>query len=217
MRVAENLNAALHAVLAADPARTCSARTSPTPTAARSRSPAGSPTRFPDRVLTTPISEAGITGVACGLALCGDAAIVEMMFGDFVALAFDPLVNFAAKSVSMYGARRPVRLVVRCPSGGGRGYGPTHSQSLMKHFLGVPGLSVYELSPFHDCLGVFEEMLALGEPCLFVEDKVTYTRPMFPDVAPFRLDRDGGVARVFLDERARLRDHRPRRHGAPGD
>ena len=91
--------------------------------------------------------------------------------------------------------------MVRCPSGGGRGYGPTHSQSLMKHFLGVPGLSVYELSPFHDCLGVFEEMLALGQPCLFVEDKVTYTRPMFPDVAPFRLDRDGGVARVFLDER----------------
>ena len=201
MRVAENLNAALHAVLAADPGAHLLGEDIADPYGGAFKITRGLSDRYPDRVLTTPISEAGITGVACGLALCGDAAIVEMMFGDFVALAFDPLVNLAAKSVSMYGARRPVRLVVRCPSGGGRGYGPTHSQSLMKHFLGVPGLSVYELSPFHDCLGVFEEMLALGEPCLFVEDKVTYTRPMFPDVAPFRLDRDDGVARVFLDER----------------
>jgi pyruvate/2-oxoglutarate/acetoin dehydrogenase E1 component len=201
MRVAQNLNAALHAVLAADPGAHLLGEDIADPYGGAFKVTRGLSERYPDRVLTTPISEAGITGVACGLALCGDAAIVEMMFGDFVALAFDPLVNLAAKSVSMYGVRRPVRLVVRCPSGGGRGYGPTHSQSLMKHFLGVPGLSVYELSPFHDCLAVFEEMLALGEPCLFVEDKVTYTHPMFPDVAPFRLDRDGGVARVFLDER----------------
>jgi pyruvate/2-oxoglutarate/acetoin dehydrogenase E1 component len=201
MRVAENLNAALNGVLAGDPGAHLLGEDIADPYGGAFKVTRGLSDRYPDRVLTTPISEAGITGVACGLALCGDTAVVEMMFGDFVALAFDPLVNLAAKSVSMYGARRPVRLVVRCPSGGGRGYGPTHSQSLMKHFLGVPGLSVYELSPFHDCLGVFEEMLALGEPCLFVEDKVTYTRPMFPDVAPFRLDHDGGVARVFLDER----------------
>ncbi|GAA2014503.1 transketolase C-terminal domain-containing protein [Catenulispora yoronensis] len=202
MRVAENLNAALHAVLAADRGVHLLGEDIADPYGGAFKVTRGLSERFPDQVLSTPISEAGITGVASGLALCGDAAIVEVMFGDFVALAFDPLVNFASKSVSMYGSRLPMRMVVRCPSGGGRGYGPTHSQSPMKHFLGVPGLSVYELSPFHDNLDVFGEMLALGEPCLFVEDKVTYTQPMFPDVDPFRWDRtDDGVVRVFLDER----------------
>ena len=201
MRVVENLNAALHGVLAADPGVHLLGEDIADPYGGAFKVSRGLSDAFPDQVLSTPISEAGITGVASGLALCGDAAIVEVMFGDFVALAFDPLVNFASKSVSMYGSRLPMRMVVRCPSGGGRGYGPTHSQSPMKHFLGVPGLSVYELSPFHDNLGVFQEMLALGEPCLFVEDKVTYTQTMFPDVDPFQWDSADGVVRVFLDER----------------
>ena len=89
-------------------------------------------------MLSTPISESGITGVACGLALCGDTAIVEIMFGDFVALAFDQIINFLTKSVTMYGEHTPMRVVIRCPIGGGRGYGPTHSQSLLKHFIGIP-------------------------------------------------------------------------------
>jgi pyruvate dehydrogenase E1 component beta subunit len=201
MRVAENLNAALRGVLAADPSLHLLGEDIADPYGGAFKVTRGLSDGFPGQVLSTPISEAGITGVAGGLALCGDAAIVEVMFGDFVALAFDPLVNFASKSVSMYGSRLPMRMVVRCPSGGGRGYGPTHSQSPMKHFLGVPGLSVYVLSPFHDNLGVFQEMLALGEPCLFVEDKVTYTLPMFPDVGPFQWDDADGVVRVFLDER----------------
>jgi pyruvate/2-oxoglutarate/acetoin dehydrogenase E1 component len=123
------------------------------------------------------------------------------MFADFVALAFDQLYNCASKSVSMYGSRVPMRMVVRCPSGGGRGYGPTHSQSPMKHFIGMPGLALYEMSPFHDNQAVFAEMLRRAEPCLFFEDKVLYTRRMFEAPAPFRWELADGVARVGLGER----------------
>jgi pyruvate/2-oxoglutarate/acetoin dehydrogenase E1 component len=134
----------------------------------------GLSTAFPDRVLSTPISEGAIVGVASGLALRGNRVIAEVMFGDFIGLCFDQLVNFATKSVSMYGARLTVPLVIRCPVGGGRGYGPTHSQNLTKHFVGVPNLTLFELSPFHDNRAVLERMLGLGEPCMFVEDKGLY-------------------------------------------
>jgi Pyruvate/2-oxoglutarate dehydrogenase complex, dehydrogenase (E1) component, eukaryotic type, beta subunit len=110
----------------------------------------GLSTRYPGRVLSTPLSEGAIVGAAAGLALAGDRVIAEIMFGDFVTLCFDHLVNFASKSVTMYGRRLPMHLVVRCPVGGNRGYGPTHSQSPQKHFLGVPNLALYEMSPFHD-------------------------------------------------------------------
>ncbi len=93
------------------------------------RATKGLSTRFPDQVLSTPISENGIVGVANGLALTGRRVLVEMMFGDFLLLAFDQIVNFAAKSVSMYGRRVPLRMVVRCPVGGGRGSDPVDSDS----------------------------------------------------------------------------------------
>ncbi|MGI5491685.1 alpha-ketoacid dehydrogenase subunit beta [Microtetraspora malaysiensis] len=206
MRVAENLNAALHDVLETDPAAYVIGEDILDPYGGAFKITKGLSSRFPGRVLGTPISEAGITGLAAGLALCGDAAIVEIMFGDFVALAFDQIVNFAAKSCSMYGTRVPMRMVVRCPTGGGRGYGPTHSQSLQKHFIGVPGLSVYEMSPLHDNRAVMSAMLASGEPSVFFEDKVLYTRRMYDVPDPFHSDMipagntGPGVARVFLDD-----------------
>ncbi|WP_228638224.1 alpha-ketoacid dehydrogenase subunit beta [Microtetraspora sp. AC03309] len=206
MRVAENLNAALHGVLEADPTAYVIGEDILDPYGGAFKVTKGLSNRFPGRVLGTPISEAGITGLAAGLALCGDTAIVEIMFGDFVALAFDPIVNFAAKSGSMYGSRVPMRMIVRCPTGGGRGYGPTHSQSMQKHFIGVPGLSVYEMSPLHDNRAVMNAMLASGEPSMFFEDKVLYTRTMYDVCEPFRYDMVTAgtagvdVARVFLDD-----------------
>ncbi|WP_405818606.1 2-oxo acid dehydrogenase subunit E2 [Streptomyces sp. NBC_00838] len=140
----------------------------------------GLSTRHPDRVLGTPISEAGITGVAGGLALAGDQAVVEMMFGDFAALAFDQVLNLISKSVTMYGERVPMPVVVRCPVGGNRGYGPTHSQSVQKHFLGIPNLALYETSPFHDPYAQLAEGLDHG-PAMLFEDKVLYTRRVFRD------------------------------------
>ncbi|MEV4582440.1 transketolase C-terminal domain-containing protein [Nonomuraea jabiensis] len=206
MRVAESLNRALHEVLAEDPSVRVLGEDVLDPYGGAFKITKGLSSRFPGRVLATPISENGIVGVAGGLALAGGKAIVEIMFSDFVTLAFDQIVNFASKSVSMYG--RPLRLplIVRCPSGGGRGYGPTHSQSLQKHFIGVPGLAVYEVSPFDDHRELFGEMLARGEPCLLFEDKILYTRQVFGggvaddlfqyDVLPGA----GGVARVYVDD-----------------
>ncbi|MFC0862038.1 alpha-ketoacid dehydrogenase subunit beta [Sphaerimonospora cavernae] len=199
MRVGENLNTALATLLARESDLYVLGEDVVDPYGGAFKITRGLSTRFPDRVLSTPISESAITGVAAGLALSGDLAIVEIMFGDFVALAFDQLLNFASKSVSMYGSRLPMRMVVRCPVGGGRGYGPTHSQSPQKHFVGIPGLPLYELSPFHDNLAVFEEMFAHAEPCVFFEDKVLYTRRMGEVEPPFSLETTGGVARVFLD------------------
>ena len=137
----------------------------------------GLSTSFPDRVVSTPISEGAIAGMAGGMALSGDEVIVELMFGDFITLCFDPIVNFISKSVSMYGRRLRMPVVFRSPAGGNRGYGPTHSQSLQKHFLGIPNLALYELSPLHPPLPVFEAMLDSGNPAIFFEDKILYTQP----------------------------------------
>jgi pyruvate/2-oxoglutarate/acetoin dehydrogenase E1 component len=178
-RVAENLNRALHNLFETDPRAYLVGEDIADPYGGAFKITRGMSTRFPQRVLTSPLSEGGIVGVGAGLALMGDIPVVEIMFGDFVALAFDQLLNFASKSVSMYGRTVPMRMVVRCPSGGNRGYGPTHSQSLHKHFVGIPRLSLFEVSPFHDNSGVFAAMLDRGEPCVLFEDKVLYTRPMF--------------------------------------
>jgi pyruvate/2-oxoglutarate/acetoin dehydrogenase E1 component len=134
---------------------------------------------YPGRVLTTPISEAGIVGVATGLALRGLRPVVEIMFGDFMALAADQVINHLAKFRYMYNDQVHVPVVIRTPMGGRRGYGPTHSQTLEKLFLGVPGLSV--LSPC--ALGNPGKLLSLAiletvDPVFFVENKLLYLLPV---------------------------------------
>lgn len=130
--------------------------------------------RFPGRVLSTPISEAAIIGLASGIALGGGTVVAEIMFADFLLLGFDQLANFAAKTVMMYGRRVPMRMIVRAAVGGGRGYGPTHSQSPQKHFIGIPDLVLVELSPFHDNVGLFEYIIDRATPCIFFENKKLY-------------------------------------------
>ncbi|MEP7242493.1 MAG: thiamine pyrophosphate-dependent enzyme, partial [Gammaproteobacteria bacterium] len=90
---------------------------------------------FPGRVINAPISEAALVGVGNGLALGGRRPVVEIMFGDFLTLCCDQLVNHAAKFKGMYAEKASAPIVVRAPMGGGRGYGPTHSQNLEKHFV----------------------------------------------------------------------------------
>jgi pyruvate/2-oxoglutarate/acetoin dehydrogenase E1 component len=142
-------------------------------------------TDFPDRVRVTPISEAAIVGVAAGLALRGVPAVAEVMFGDFVTLATDQLVNHAAKFRAMYNGQVQVPLVVRTPMGGGRGYGPTHSQSLEKHYLGVPGLKVVAPSHYHDPGQLLRVALYDPDPVLFVEHKLLYPLELEPaEVSP---------------------------------
>ncbi|MEK2479630.1 alpha-ketoacid dehydrogenase subunit beta [Streptomyces noursei] len=203
MRVVDNLNLALRSVLERDPEAYLLGEDIVDPYGGAFKVTKGLSSTFPDRVLSTPLSEGGIVGVGGGLALAGSRAIVEIMFADFVALAFDQIVNFASKSVSMYGKRVPMPLVVRCPSGGGRGYGPTHSQSPQKHFIGVPGLSLYEISPFHDNQALLPAILRRAVPALLFEDKLLYGRQMYTEgVVDDLLQYDfpaPDVARVFVE------------------
>jgi pyruvate/2-oxoglutarate/acetoin dehydrogenase E1 component len=138
----------------------------------------GLSTAFPERVLTTPISEAAIVGVASGMALRGLRPVAEIMFGDFVTLTADQIVNHAAKFRWMYNDQVRVPVVVRTPMGGRRGYGPTHSQSLEKMFLGVPGLRVVAPNTLGDPGQLLEAAIADDDPVLFVEHKLLYTRPL---------------------------------------
>lgn len=140
----------------------------------------GLSTRHPNRVLTTPISEAGIVGLANGMAMRGLRPVVEIMFGDFLGLAMDQLLNHATKFGRMYGGMVRCPMVVRTPMGGRRGYGPTHSQSIEKHFLGMPGLAVVAASAVHDQKLTWERVLALGTPTLFIENKTLYGSKMQP-------------------------------------
>ena len=137
----------------------------------------GLSTRFPDRVRATPISEAGFIGVGAGLSLRGFRPVVEIMFGDFLALGADQIVNHVAKFRWMYNGQVETPLVIRTPVGGRRGYGPTHSQSLEKMFFGVPGLVVVAISARHDP-GVLLRRAVLDDPrpVLFVEQKLLYAK-----------------------------------------
>ena len=136
---------------------------------------------FPSRVINTPISEEGFVNMATGMALMGYKPIVDMMFSDFITLAFDPLVNFASKSVTMYGKKLDISMIIRTANGGYRGYGATHSQSMQKYFMGIPNLSVYEMSPFHENAEVFSRMLGEKRPCVFFEEKILYVKYLMQD------------------------------------
>jgi len=141
----------------------------------------GLSTQFSDRVITTPVSEAGIVGVGIGMALRGLRPVVEIMFGDFITLAADQLINHAAKIRWMSGDATSVPLVVRTPMGGGRGYGPTHSQSLEKHFLGVAGLRVVAVSSLDDPGALLRSaVLEDDDPVLLVEHKLLYPSAILP-------------------------------------
>jgi pyruvate/2-oxoglutarate/acetoin dehydrogenase E1 component len=150
----------------------------------------GLSSQFPDRVLATPISEAGIVAVATGLALRGYLPVVEIMFGDFLFLAGDQIVNHAAKYRAMFDDKVRVPLVIRTPMGGRRGYGPTHSQSLEKHFLGVPGLWVVAPHALGDPGQLLRQAIFdIEDPVLFVENKIGYGESVRHDVPGYDIVR----------------------------
>lgn len=179
MRVGQALNRALHQRMAAEERLFLLGQDIADPYGGAFGITRGLSSRFPQRVISMPISEGAIVGAAGGLALAGNPVLVEIMFGDFITLCTDMLVNFVSKSVAMYGRRLPMPLLVRCPVGGNRGYGPTHSQSLGKILFGVPHLSLLELSPFHDPADLLDAIARTGEPAVLFEDKVLYTTPCY--------------------------------------
>jgi pyruvate/2-oxoglutarate/acetoin dehydrogenase E1 component len=153
----------------------------------------GLSSEFPDRVLTTPVSEAGIVGLSVGMALRGLRPVVEIMFGDFLTLAADQLINHAAKFRWMSNDQVRVPIVVRTPMGGYRGYGPTHSQTLEKHFLGAPGLRVIAANTLVDPKGVLTRaILEDNDPVLYVEHKLLYPQELFTVGNEFEMEQIGG-------------------------
>jgi 2-oxoisovalerate dehydrogenase E1 component len=135
---------------------------------------------FPDRVLSTPISEAGVIGTGIGLAMAGKRPIVEIMFADFLSLGMDQIYNHAVKFPQLFDAVE-VPLVIRAACGGGRGYGATHSQTPESLCASVPGLTVVYGSHRHDMGRLLENAVRhWRHPTVFFEHKLLYSRANEP-------------------------------------
>jgi pyruvate dehydrogenase E1 component beta subunit len=122
-----------------------------------------------DRVVDTPIAELGVCEILTGAAICGMKPIFEVMFGDFLALAADAIVNHAAKIRFLSGGKIRVPLIVRAPYGPGNGFGATHSQAVERWFAHVPGLIVAVPSTPADVKQMMLGALQSEDPVLLLE------------------------------------------------
>jgi pyruvate dehydrogenase E1 component beta subunit len=127
-----------------------------------------------ERVLDTPISEAGFTGIAVGAAMTGMRPVVDIMFGDFVGLTMDQMVNQAAKVHYMSGGKWRVPMVMRATLGATRRSAAQHSQSLHAWFCHVPGLKVVLPSTPYDAKGLLKSAIRDENPVVFFEDKMMF-------------------------------------------
>src|SRR5881392_2256732 len=121
----------------------------------------------PERVLDSPISEAGITGLGLGAAMTGLRPIVDIMFGDFLTLVMDQLVNQAAKVHYMSGGKWKVPMVMRATLGASRRSAAQHSQSLHAWFCHIPGLKVVLPSTPYDAKGLLKSAIRDDNPVVF--------------------------------------------------
>lgn len=166
----------------------------------------GLSSKYPGKVINTPMSEQGFTGMGVGMALAGYYPIIEIMFGDFSTLIMDQILNHASKFQE--GFEKDLHFVVRLPMGGYRGYGATHSQSLEKLFVGLPNIYVISPSVLHAPGPMLVDSLNLGIPVVFIENKLDYTRKLFvstPISKDFEIKSYGGkfpiVEATFPDEK----------------
>lgn len=127
-----------------------------------------------NRVINTPISEAGFTGLAVGAAMTGMRPVVDIMFGDFLTLVMDQLVNQAAKVHYMSGGKLKVPMVMRTTMGATRRSGAQHSQSLHVWPSHIPGLKVALPSTPYDAKGLMKTAIRDDNPVVIVEDKMMF-------------------------------------------
>jgi 2-oxoisovalerate dehydrogenase E1 component beta subunit len=150
-----------------------------------------------ERVIDTPIAESAIVGAAVGAALMGLKPVAEMQFSDFIVSGFNQIVNMAAKCHYRWGAAVP--MVIRCPSGGGMGAGPFHSQNPEAWFTRVPGLKVVCPATPADAHGLLLSSIRDPNPVLFFEHKFLYRhlKEELPNIGEAvelgkaRIDREG--------------------------
>jgi pyruvate/2-oxoglutarate/acetoin dehydrogenase E1 component len=128
-----------------------------------------------ERVFDTPISELAITGAAFGAAVTGLRPIIEIMFGDFMGLAMDSLVNQSAKYWYLSNQQRSAPLVVRSAVGGGGRFGAIHSQTHASWFQGVPGLKIVFPSSPAEAKGLLKASIRDDDPVIFLEHKRLYS------------------------------------------
>ena len=126
------------------------------------------------RVIDSPISEAGIAGIGVGAAMTGMRPVVDIMFGDFVTLVMDQMVNQAAKIHYMSGGKLKVPMVLRTTLGATRRSAAQHSQSLHAWFSHIPGLKVAVPSTPYDAKGLLKAAIRDDNPVVFFEDKMMY-------------------------------------------
>jgi acetoin:2,6-dichlorophenolindophenol oxidoreductase subunit beta len=126
------------------------------------------------RVRNTPISEEGIVAAGIGAALTGMRPVVELMYGDFLTLAMEPLVNQAAKLRYMFGGQAQVPFVLRSNIGASGGKAAQHSQSLESWFMHVPGLKLALPSTPYDAKGLLKTAIRDNNPVVFLEHKLLY-------------------------------------------
>jgi 2-oxoisovalerate dehydrogenase E1 component len=129
---------------------------------------------YPDQVFTTPISEAAITGIANGLAISGYKPFVEIMFGDFITLTLDQIINHASKVYHMYKHKVNCPIVIRTPMGGRRGYGPTHSQTLDRFLIGIDNVKTISLNTYINPEIIYKQISQESGPVIVIENKLDY-------------------------------------------
>ncbi len=128
----------------------------------------------PERILDTPISEPGFTGLAVGAAMTGLRPVVDIMFGDFSGLIMDQVANQAAKIHYMSGGKLKVPLVLRTTMGAGRRSAAQHSQSLQAWYSHIPGLKVVVPATPADAKGLMKSAIRDDNPVVVLEDKMMY-------------------------------------------
>lgn len=204
MKYIESINLALHNLMKEDDRVILIGEDLHDPYGGAFKVSQGLSTSFPERVISTPISEAAITGSAVGMAMRGMRPIVEIMFGDFILLTMDQIVNHASKYKWMFNDQVSVPLVIRAPMGGGRGYGPTHSQSLESLFMAIPGISICAPSLFHDPGKTLTNIINNSDdPVIFIENKISYPKKLYlgdkeGDFKIKRYPENDGYETVFL-------------------
>ncbi|MCY4646036.1 MAG: alpha-ketoacid dehydrogenase subunit beta [Gammaproteobacteria bacterium] len=135
-----------------------------------------------ERVIDTPISEAGFTGAAAGAAHMGLRPVVEMQFMDFISPAYDVITNYLA--TSRYRGSGSVPVVVRGPVGGGNRGGPFHSQNVEMAFFHTPGLKIVYPATAYDAKGLMKSAIRDDDPVIFEEHKSLYRAPHLREVLP---------------------------------
>ena len=182
--VLQALNQGLHAAFAADDRVLLIGEDLLDPYGGAFKVSQGLSSQYPARVITSPVSEAALVGVAGGMALRGLRPVVEIMFGDFTTLIADQMINGLSKFQGMYNQQAQVPIVVRTPMGGRRGYGPTHSQTLEKLYLGVPCLRTLAANTLSDPGEMLKAAILQDDgPVFFIENKLLYSKQLLDDEA----------------------------------